>query len=87
MSPALFLGSGDEQGADVCCVASWVGRDTDSEQGGGAVAREGTMGLRALIPSGKRVGTTPLLCFDWGLQHPLEQSKHPEEGDMFLHKP
>lgn len=43
---------------DVCCVASWVGRDADSEQGGGAVEREGTVVPRAPGSSGKGVGMT-----------------------------
>lgn len=45
---------------DVCFVASWAGRDTDSEPGGVAVALKGTTVPCAVVPLGKRLGTTPL---------------------------
>lgn len=71
---------------DVCCVASRVERDTDSEQGGEAVALEGAVVLCVTVPLGKW-SEPPSLCPGWDLGHPREQPKGPDEPDVVLHNP
>lgn len=72
---------------NVCCVASWAERDADSEQGGGAVAWEGTVVRVLWSPRGKGWVRPSSLCPGWGLQHPWEQPKDPDDPDVFFHRP